>query len=389
VGFENIQIKTEYRSSFDNIVKDFYIPLLAQSIEYRRAVGFFSSSALAEIATGITGLVKNGGKIKLIASPYLSEEDIDAIKTGYGNRDDIIQKSLTNTLKEPKNYYEQERLNLLSNLIAENKLDIKIALLEKNKILGMYHEKMGILYDQDGNKIAFSGSMNESSMALNMNYESIDVFCSWTNQYDNNRAIAKEEAFQRIWNNEEPNVLALEFPKVEQAILDRYKRPKIDFTVDSKEVEALERIKELSSGKDQSSIGVSVPPGIKLYEFQNEAIEEWMKCDYQGIFDMATGTGKTLTALAGVAKLYEHVEGRLAVIIVCPYQHLVEQWVEDIRAFNIRPIIGYSSSIQKDWKKRLDNAIHDQKVGVKTRQFFLLCVYKCYFFVKLRSRVNV
>ena len=56
MGFENIQIKTEYRSSFDNIVKDFYIPLLAQSIEYRRAVGFFSSSALAEIAKGITGL---------------------------------------------------------------------------------------------------------------------------------------------------------------------------------------------------------------------------------------------------------------------------------------------------------------------------------------------
>jgi len=102
MSFKNINIQTEYRSLVDNIAKSFYIPLLAESITYRRAVGFFSSSALAEIAKGITGLVANGGNIQLIASPYLSEEDIDAIRIGYENRIDIIHNSLTKALREQK-----------------------------------------------------------------------------------------------------------------------------------------------------------------------------------------------------------------------------------------------------------------------------------------------
>ena len=238
------------------------------------------------------------------------------------------------------NYYEQERLNLLANLIAGKKLDIKIALLEKNKTLGIYHEKMGLLYDQDGNKIAFSGSMNESAMALNMNYEAIDVFCSWTNEYDNKRVLTKEVAFNRIWNNEEPNVQTLVFPEVEHEIIDKYKRPKIDLTVDDKEADIVNEKEKLFIIRDKYHTGVTIPTGIKLYEYQNEAIEEWAKHSFRGIFDMATGTGKTLTALAGVANLYKHTKGQLGVVIVCPYQHLVEQWVEDICTFNIQPIIG-------------------------------------------------
>lgn len=77
---------------------------------------------------------------------------------------------------------------------------------------------------------------------------------------------------------------------------------------------------------------------------------------------MATGTGKTYTGLGAVSKLSEDLNDRLAVIIVCPYQHLVEQWVEDIVRFNMRPIIGYSSSSQKDWKNRLAKAVRDQKL---------------------------
>lgn len=87
---------------------------------------------------------------------------------------------------------------------------------------------------------------------------------------------------------------------------------------------------------------------------------------------MATGTGKTYTGLGAVARLCEDVGDELAVIIVCPYQHLVEQWVEDIEKFNMRPIVGYSASSQKDWKKRLEDAIRDQKLKVRNKEFFCL-----------------
>ena len=88
---------------------------------------------------------------------------------------------------------------------------------------------------------------------------------------------------------------------------------------------------------------------------------------------MATGTGKTYTGLGAVSKLCEDLKDDLAVVIVCPYQHLVEQWVEDIVRFNIKPIIGYSSSSQKDWKKRLAQAVRDQKLRADKKFFCFIC----------------
>lgn len=92
-----------------------------------------------------------------------------------------------------------------------------------------------------------------------------------------------------------------------------------------------------------------VPNWVKLHDYQNEAVDEWVKIGYRGIFDMTTGIGKTFTGLGAIARISEALNDRFAVIIVAPYQHLVEQWVEDIVKFNMKPIIGFSSSLQKDW----------------------------------------
>ena len=127
----DVNLKQEYRSPRDNIVNDFYIPLLKEANLYKRSVGFFSSSSLLEISYGITHLINNNGKIQLIASPHLSEEDIEAINKGYEAREDIVERALMQYITEPQNYFEEERLNLLANLIAQEKLDIKIAFSSK------------------------------------------------------------------------------------------------------------------------------------------------------------------------------------------------------------------------------------------------------------------
>ena len=120
-------------------------------------------------------------------------------------------------------------------------------------------------------------------------------------------------------------------------------------------------------------IGARVPEDIKLRDYQEDAIAAWVGENYRGIFDMATGTGKTLTGLGAISKLSKDLDDMLAVIIVCPYQHLVEQWVEDIVRFNIKPIMGYSSSPQKDWKKRLSRAVRDQKLRREKSFFCFVC----------------
>jgi len=212
VSLKDVEPKSEYRSLLDDVVRDFYIPLLSQAVSYKRAVGFFSSSALIEISKGILALVKNGGKIHLIVSPKLTEEDIKAIEKGFEMRYEIIKRCLERSFEPPRNVYEEKRLNLLANLIANGQLDIKVAFLESNNKIGMFHEKMGLIADADSNVIAFTGSMNETQNAFSHNYESIDVFCSWT--HDSSRVFAKEAVFNALWNDYEPHIKTIDFPTV-------------------------------------------------------------------------------------------------------------------------------------------------------------------------------
>lgn len=365
MNFLEIKIKKEYRSLIDNIARDFYTPLLNNAVMYKRAVGFFSSSALIQMSKGIVGLVKNGGKIHLIASPRLSDDDIIAIERGYELRSDIIERALLRELYDVSTYDEQERLNLLANLIADGILDIKIAFIKNKGNIGMYHEKMGIIEDTMGNKVAFAGSMNETATGLMINYESIDVFCSWTE--DKERVSGKENAFSAIWNNIEPNIEIVDFPNVKKEIIEKYKHMPLNLDIFAKDGQEA----YLIDPNITKMGGAVIPKSVKLYAYQEEAIKEWEKKGFRGIFDMATGTGKTFTGLAGVARLCEVTHDKLAVIIVCPFQHLVDQWVSDIVLFGMKPIIGYSTSPQRNWKKRLKDSIIAFNLGVKEHFCFV------------------
>lgn len=352
MSLRDVQIKKEYRSLLDNVAKEFYVPLLSQAISYKRAVGFFSSTALVSMTKGIAGLVKNGGKIQLIASPYLSDEDIEAIRAGYSRRQ-IINKALLKGLKEPANEYQQDRLNLLANLIADGILDIRIAITENNSYIGMYHEKMGIIEDSDGNKVAFAGSMNETLTAQKYSYESIDVFTSWSD--DRDRVEIKECSFAAIWANNEPNLRTMDFDDVSDEFIKKYRKKPVDYSTVTTDQDVVPEIEhEYSFFK--------IPTTVEFYDYQKEAIEAWIKRGCCGIYDMATGSGKTYTALGSITKLSQILNEQLAVVIVAPYQHLVEQWVEDINKFNVSPIIAYSYPGQK-WRKQFEDAVNAYNVG--------------------------
>lgn len=378
MGLKDHKVKSEYRSLIDNVVQDFYIPLLKDAVSYKRAVGFFSSSSLVEISKGIAGMAAEGGKIQIVASPYLSDEDIDAIRHGYEDRNKIIERALLTQISEkPTDYYSMERLNLLAALIADGVMDIQIAYTEDKHGIGMYHEKMGIIEDVYGDKIAFSGSNNESATAMTINYETMDVFRSWGDSSEIERVRLKENAFYSIWHDTEPNIKVLKFPNITDALIERYRRKPANFAIDDEQFEKrmltyASKISDISSTYG-GPIGARVPDDITLREYQKDAISVWVGENYRGIYDMATGTGKTLTGLGAISKLSEDLDDVLAVIIVCPYQHLVEQWVEDIVRFNIKPIIAYGDSPQKDWKKRLSRAVRDQKLRRDKSFFCLVC----------------
>lgn len=353
LGYESLEILRSYKTNKNDVVKEFYLPILKESVLYKRAVGFFSSTALIELSKGISGLIKNGGKIKFIVSPLLSEEDIEAIQKGYDEKE-IIKNSLLREFKEPQNNSEAERLNWLAYLIANGYLEIKVAFTPPNKTTGMYHEKIGIIYDSYGNRVAFTGSMNETINAFHNNYESIQVFNSLA-QEDYQRVVDIDNDFDSLWAGREDNITVLDFPTVVKEKLVSYKKESPNLNLDKIEIEETLEITGLKPG-------IPFVP-VELHSYQKKAIDKWAENDYRGIFDMATGTGKTYTGLGAAARLFKDKE-KAAIIIVCPYQHLVEQWVEDIEKFNMKPTIGYSASKQTNWKRRLQDDIEDFKLGI-------------------------
>ena len=367
MSLKDLNIEVEYRSKHIDIATNFYIPLLKEANIYKRAVAYFSSSSLLEISIGICALAKRGGKIKLVTSPCLSKEDIEAIKEGYLKRNEVIKNALLSKLEEVTEEFEKDRLDLLANLIAMNILEIKIVLIEGGT--GIFHEKVGIIEDNFGNKVAFSGSMNESETAFKKNYETIDVFCNWKIGDEARRFEKKFDAFANMWNGKDKGVEIIDFPELSEEIIKKYRRrEQADFSLDIREYYE-DNFKE----EIKKSLGARLPKEYKLRDYQEEAIKNWMNNNYRGIFDMATGTGKTLTALGAIAKLSEKLQDKLGVVIVCPFQHLVEQWVEDIKKFNMKPIIGFSSSPQKKWKDRLKLAISKLNYDDSNNFFCFIC----------------
>lgn len=350
MALSDLHIAKEYRNLKCDVINDFYVPILSNAVMYKRAVGFFNSAALYEMAIGLRHLVEKQGKMELIVSPRLTEEDIQSINLGYKTREEVIERALLRDFDEPKNKTEFRKLNLLANLIAEGILDIKVAFKINANSAGIFHEKIGIVIDAEGNKVAFTGSMNETYSGLLQNYESIDVFCSWRDE-DYDRVIIKENAFDNLWDNLDTAMEVIPFPKVAVERLNSYK------------VEKTEPLcVEIQNEDDSQDVFFKIPDNVDLYDYQREAIESWKNNNYCGIFDMATGAGKTFTALGALSALSKNLNNHIAVVIVAPYQHLVEQWVEDIIQFNVKPIVAYSYPGQK-WRKQFSDAVTAYNVG--------------------------
>ncbi len=350
MALSDLYIAKEYRNLKCDVINDFYVPILSNAVMYKRAVGFFNSAALYEMAIGLRHLVEKQGKMELIVSPRLTEEDIQSINLGYKTREEVVERALLRDFDEPKNKTEFRKLNLLANLIAEGVLDIKVAFKINANSAGIFHEKIGIVIDAEGNKVAFTGSMNETYSGLLQNYESIDVFCSWRDE-DYDRVNIKENAFDNLWDNLDTAMEVIPFPKVAVERLNSYK------------VEKTEPLcVEIQNEDDSQNVFFKIPDTVELYDYQREAIETWENNNCCGIFDMATGAGKTFTALGALSALSKNLNNNIAVVIVAPYQHLVEQWVEDIIQFNVKPIVAYSYPGQK-WRKQFSDAVTAYNVG--------------------------
>lgn len=349
MSLREIPLKYEYRSDEANLVKDFYTPCLRNATHYWRAVGYFTSNGLALNIKGLSTFIRHGGQMNLVTGPKLMSDDIEAIRRGYVAKEQNIDPSLDRDFKQ----VSHDRLMLLTWLIAHGHLDIKIACPSDSNTTyphAIYHEKTGVfLDDNNDNAVAFSGSSNETVGGLLNNFESIDVHWSWDDTQE--RVQRKVDNFKRLWDN---NTDKLEVKDFLNAVAEELL---IHQTVyETGQVETTDKPEIIEQTVPY------LPKDIVLRNYQSEAIDAWFENGCRGLWEMATGTGKTITALSALAKLREEKK-HLFVVIACPYQHLVDQWYAEAVRFGFNPILAYKSSTS--WVNRLNTALVRYNYGVR------------------------
>lgn len=376
MGLRSLALKDVYRSDRDNLLRDFYEPCIAETIAYDRAVGYFTSTSLALAAQGVARLVRRGGKMRVIASPHLSDLDAQQIAAGYEYRD-IIEQAVVRELLQPEmTDHLEAKLGLLGRLIADGSLEIKIAFVVRDGQVGIYHEKLAVFTDLAGDLVATSGSSNETKSAYLANFESFEVFRGWE-QEDVRRVRRIQADFDALWADETPNLKIMNFPDVAKERLvaissNRKERDldelgEIDMENDL-DFDEVPRIWDAQEGGVLAGIP-SMPLGLELRDYQEEAIASWLLANGRGMWEMATGTGKTITALTAMTRVAQHLRDQpeplgMVVVVTVPYQHLVDQWAEELRSFGVEPIVCMGN--RNSWIGRLLAAQEQLRSGASS-----------------------
>ncbi len=360
MSLKDVHLKHCYDSDEDDILNDFYIPALENACKYYRLAGFFNSKSLAIAARGIQGLVKNNGEMKLVTGAILSKEDVEAIREGIEDPEKAIEKMMIKDLDEIEDKFVKDHVRALGWLVANKKLEIKIAIpvddsnlpldMESAERSGIFHQKIGILEDEEGNVVSFSGSENETATSWQNNIEEFKVFRSWI-EAERQYLEADLKRFYKFWNGTATRTKIFDIP---EAIREKL------IKIAPRDFDELNLDKWRTKWKKP----------IRLRDYQEEAIEKWIENDKKGIFEMATGTGKTFTALGCLDRILKE-EKKLVTVIACPYSHLIHQWDKEIDKFNLRIDRIIADSSNPKWKRELADYLLDIKIGLRDRLIVL------------------
>ncbi len=245
----------------------------------------------------------NGGRARFVVSPHMGAEDWAALNQGdQAKTDNLLYESLRSVVEDLPHALEVQTLSALAWMIADGLLDIRIAI-PRGDLDGDFHDKFGIFFDDLGNSVAFHGSQNDSAKAFR-NYESISVFYSWVDEREARRVSGHEHRFERLWQNQDPNVRVLQLP-------DAIRKNLVQFTN--------------SLGRPYGA-PKRTPRRLEedKWAHQSQAVDKFIEAG-NGVLEMATGTGKTRTAFKIMDELLERREIN-AVVITMSGTDLLSQW---------------------------------------------------------------
>jgi superfamily II DNA or RNA helicase len=299
----DLPTQAHFDTSTDNLLRELIVPALSASTVYDRGVGYFTSNWLKLAASGLAALAANGGHARIIASPKLSPEDCAAMAEGVSARGEpALLAALQTTLADLEQGLETETLVAMAWMVADGLLDFKLAIPTQG-LDGDFHDKFGVFGDGT-DAVAFRGSPNDSERAFR-NYESLSVYYSWLDSREATRVAHERARFERIWTNKDLNLRVFDLPSAIRKNL-------IEFTQKS----------------ERPYAKPAAPAQDPRWRHQSEAQAAFL--DHRnGVLEMATGTGKTRTALSILNELHarELVDGA---IVTAFGTDLLDQWRNEL-----------------------------------------------------------
>ena len=321
------EFKGSYNRIDDDIAEEFYLPCMMNATHYDRISGFYGSTVYVIAWKALKQFIDHEGKMRIICSPILSQEDQDALAEGDEARtDSILAESLANELEA---LMQDDDLNLparlLACLIANGTIEIRIGIVKKDghpTVKSMFHDKLGIFYDAAGNAVGFRGSFNETYKGLSNdgNIESTDVFQSWDGGKEKERIDSAADLFDRIWNDDvKDSVLVLNIP---DAI-----RKKVFAQASQNDIEKLLDEIKVRSQKDEK--WKPSAKGRTPRKHQAKALDDWVLHNRRGVLKHATGSGKTFTAICAIKDAVVRGE---TVLVLVPSKELLYHWKQEIES---------------------------------------------------------
>jgi len=193
---QDLSLKQEYRSDRDDVVSDFIIPCLTNSIQYDRTIEFISVKSLSTLTFGLEDIEHNHANIRLVSGHRFTTSDLNAIVKLFDQRNTSKLNGRLYLDKKIGSLIQDSKIGKLKKILEDFILEVKVAIPISEYVDGVFEERMRIFRDTNDAAVAFSGTSNVTFDAEYRNFESVDVFTSWD---DKARVETKIKNFENLW----------------------------------------------------------------------------------------------------------------------------------------------------------------------------------------------
>ena len=340
-------VSPTYEIPTQDLVGEVLVPAMRVCEEVRIEAGFFSSRCLAQVAAGLAAFVNDTkGKLRLMASPEISEEDQDAIVRGVTDPQTVLELAMDRLFESARlsaSAIERHAVETLAFLVASGRLEMRVVLMAR----GMYHKKIWLFRSAD-QWLAVHGSGNATERGLLLNGEQMSVDRAWM---DGLRSSERVEMFltqwSKKWDNQGTDSMTVDVGQSLQFLRThaRLTPPTMDDFWEAwrKDHDAgLEPALPHNYSEAPISQRLRVPDWLEWREgtfaHQGPAVDAVIEHG-GGILSIATGGGKTKTALIASTEIQDDRDGHLCVVILAPSKPLIRQWASDVRDFGLEPVV--------------------------------------------------